>query len=49
MLAVARDFYQSLGLAYHVVNIVSGEVREGAHVGCKFSALMNLRAHAPFS
>lgn len=30
MMAAAEEFYQSLGLAYHVVNIVSGELNNAA-------------------
>jgi seryl-tRNA synthetase len=30
MIAAAEEFYQSLGLAYHVVNIVSGELNNAA-------------------
>eukprot|EP00500_Bicosoecida_sp_ms1_P000223 CAMPEP_0203812020 /NCGR_PEP_ID=MMETSP0115-20131106/3909_1 /ASSEMBLY_ACC=CAM_ASM_000227 /TAXON_ID=33651 /ORGANISM="Bicosoecid sp, Strain ms1" /LENGTH=485 /DNA_ID=CAMNT_0050720857 /DNA_START=38 /DNA_END=1491 /DNA_ORIENTATION=- len=30
MIATAEEFYQSLGLAYHVVNIVSGELNNAA-------------------
>ena len=30
MLANAEDFYQKLGLPYHVVNIVSGELNSAA-------------------
>ena len=30
MIAAAEEFYQSLGLAYHVINIVSGELNNAA-------------------
>ena len=34
MIASAEDFYKSLGLSYHVVNIVSGELNNAAAKKC---------------